>query len=73
MRIRFELNMLRDFFFGSTPKAEAVRYWKAANKRRANLFHFELNGYYRLGRRRVHKAKATWREMVEVLARCGSV
>jgi hypothetical protein len=70
MRIRFELNLLRNFFFGSIPKADAVRYWQIANRGRANLFHFELDGFYSLGRRRIAKSKATRAEMMEVLAVC---
>jgi hypothetical protein len=32
--------MLRDFFFGTTHKADAVAYWKAANRRRAVFFYY---------------------------------
>jgi hypothetical protein len=59
--------MLRDFFFGQCTKADAVEYWKAANRRRANLFTWDLAGSYRLGRRRIKKASATWKEMAQVL------
>ena len=66
-KLRFELVMLRHFFFGQSTKADAVEYWKAANRRRANLFTWDLEGSYRLGRRRIKKASATWKEMAQVL------
>jgi hypothetical protein len=33
MQIRFELSMLRDHLFGGIKKADAVGYWKAANRK----------------------------------------
>jgi hypothetical protein len=71
-KLRFELVMLRDFFFPTTTKADAVAYWKAANRRRANLFTWDLNGFYRIGRRRIKKANATWREMKQALTEIGA-
>jgi hypothetical protein len=71
MRIRFELNMLRDFFIGDITKADAVDYWKSANRKRANLFTFDLIGYYSLGRRRIVKAKAPRADMMAVLGLTG--
>src|SRR5438445_730068 len=68
MQIRFELNMLGHYLVGATPKADAVRYWKATNPKRAELFRFELDGYYKVGRRRIAKAKATRQQMGKKLA-----
>jgi hypothetical protein len=67
----FELVMLRDFFFPTTTKADAVEYWKAANRRRANLFAWDLEGFYRIGRRRIRKAKASWEQMSRHWPRLG--
>jgi hypothetical protein len=46
-------------------------HWQAANRKRAHLFTFDLSGYYRLGRRRIAKAKATRAEMMAVLGLTG--
>jgi hypothetical protein len=64
--------MLRDFFFSTTTKADAVEYWKGANRRRANLFAWDLDGFYRIGRRRIKKATASWEQMGQALTEIGA-
>ena len=68
MQIQFELNMLAAHLVGDTPKADAVRYWKGTNRKVADLLRFELDGYYKLGRRRIAKAKATRQQMMDALS-----
>jgi hypothetical protein len=67
-QIRFVLNMLGYYLVGDTSKADAVRYWKATNRKRAELFRFELDGYYKVGRKRIAKGKATRQQMMDALA-----